>query len=504
VKQRWREYHEATKHTVERLMARRHGLDWANMPDPFRHYEGVPLVDLPAGAPVPDAPMLDVLRGIRGAPPAFAGGAALVSTLLFHSAAVSASKRAPSGSRYALRVNPSSGNLHPTEFHFAAGGLADFGDGLYHYRPSSHALELRARGGFAPRILAETLAPWDREAPLVFVLTSIHWREAWKYGARAYRYCCHDMGHAWESLALSARALGLESRAYGHFCDARLARALGLDDEWPMLIVALSNVARDVRQAPAIEWFGGQPNRLSARQADYPLIRQIHAASSLGPPLAPIAQPPPGPRYRIKSPVQSAAHLADVVRARRSALDFTGGSISITRDQLLMLLEAALAPHQADFEGDLRGGDPARLITLYAYVHRVDGVEPGIYKVAPDGLALVQSGDVRVTAAGLSLGQDLAGNSCVTFSMIADLERATAAWGDRGYRYAHFEAGAIGQRLYLAAGAMGFQSSGIGAFYDDSVHRVLGLDPEDGQVIYHFACGYAVRDPRLDAGWDRL
>jgi hypothetical protein len=59
----WREYHEATKHSVESLRRARHVLDWANLPDPFRHYEGVPVLDLPADPPVPEMPALDVLLG---------------------------------------------------------------------------------------------------------------------------------------------------------------------------------------------------------------------------------------------------------------------------------------------------------------------------------------------------------------------------------------------------------------------------------------------------------
>src|SRR5256885_753051 len=141
------------------------------MPDPFRHYEGAPLLDLPADPPPPEAPE-----------PA-AGGPAFLSRLLFYSAAISASKRVPSaGYRYALRVNPSSGNLHPTEFHFLTRGLAQWPDGLYHYRPSSHMAEQRALGDFG-------------SSPIEFLLTSIAWREAWKYGDRAYRYCLHDCRH---------------------------------------------------------------------------------------------------------------------------------------------------------------------------------------------------------------------------------------------------------------------------------------------------------------------
>ena len=194
---RWREYHEATKHTVERLAGERRQLDWTNMPAPFRHYEGTPLVDLPADIP-------DLEGG--GASTA----AEFLSQLLFYSASISATKVAPSGMRYALRVNPSSGNLHPTEFHFATRGLGEWPDGLYHYRVSSHEAEMRAAGDWVAPILSATLAPWSREARLVFVLTSIFWREAWKYRSRAYRYCCHDMGHAWESLSLAAREHGCQ------------------------------------------------------------------------------------------------------------------------------------------------------------------------------------------------------------------------------------------------------------------------------------------------------
>jgi SagB-type dehydrogenase family enzyme len=83
--------------------------------------------------------------------------------------------------------------------------------------------------------------------------------------------------------------------------------------------------------------------------------------------------------------------------------------------------------------------------------------------------------------------------------MIGDFENVTRIYGDRGYRYVHFEAGAIGQRIYLAAEALGLRATGIGAFFDDEVHKYLSLAPEPGQVVYHFAVGYPVFDPRLEA-----
>ncbi|MEP6963314.1 MAG: nitroreductase family protein, partial [Acidobacteriota bacterium] len=73
------------------------------------------------------------------------------------------------------------------------------------------------------------------------------------------------------------------------------------------------------------------------------------------------------------------------------------------------------------------------------------------------------------------------------------------AHADRGYRYVYFEAGAIGQRLYLAAEALGLRATGIGAFFDQEVHRYLSLTPEQGQAVYHFAIGHPVTDSRLEA-----
>jgi SagB-type dehydrogenase family enzyme len=213
-------------------------------------------------------------------------------------------------------------------------------------------------------------------------------------------------------------------------------------------------------------WFPGSANQLSPELTPYPRIDRIHAATKL---------------TTTSSPAISSRPFGEVARTRRSALDFKGGPGSMSLAQLLAILAVT--------EG-------TRFIQPYLYVHRVDGLAPGVYR---NGLEQIRSGDQRVAAAGLSLGQDLAGNACVAFSLIADLERATRLHGDRGYRYAHFEAGAMGHRLYLAAEAVGLGATGIGAFFDDEVHQYLNLTPGQGQVVYHFAIGYPIPDDRLES-----
>jgi len=488
----WREYHESTKHTVQSLRRSQHFLDWKNMPDPFRHYEGAPVLDLPAEPPGPEIPALELLLGAYGITSG-PDGPGFLSGLLFHSAAISASKLIPStGDRYALRVNPSSGNLHPTEFHFVTRGLEAWPDGLYHYRPSSHMAEQRAAGDLDLKLGRPA-------APLTFVLTSIAWREAWKYRDRAYRYCLHDVGHAWQALALAARACGCDSFAIGRFVDDDIAQLCRLnEDEWPMLVVEIRGRSSLLGHLDAVEpvWHGGRANHLSDRQVSYPLIDAMHAATKSNRAAAVEDQGADEGVGEITLPVTAASKrpFGETARIRRSALDFRGGAESMSLAQLSALLSAASQPLSADFAG-------SRFVQLYLYVHRVDGLAPGVYRYWPrhNQLEQIRSGDQRVAAAGLSLGQDLAGNACVAFSMIGDLERATRLHGDRGYRYVHFEAGAIGHRLYLAAEALGLGATGIGAFYDDEVHRYLDLTSGERQVVYHFAIGYPVPDPRVGA-----
>jgi len=266
-----------------------------------------------------------------------------------------------------------------------------------------------------------------------------------------------------------------------------------------MLLIELRRGSIPLREPEAggMVWYGGQPNRLSEETIPYPRMDAIHEVtkSDEGAGIAAVEPAPVGSgEIKLPSPASSTRAFGEIARTRRSALNFLGGARSISLAQLSAILTAASLPIIADFAS-------ARLIQLYLYVHRVEGLAPGVYRYWPESeeLETMKLGDQQVIAAGLSLGQELAGNACVAFSMIGDLERATRAHGGRGYRYVHFEAGAIGHRLYLAAEGLGLGATGIGAFFDDEVHRYLNLTPEQGQVVYHFAIGYPVPDPRVNA-----
>src|SRR6266851_1394642 len=221
-------YHERTKHHFNRFAPGPGGLDWANQPDPFRRYAEAPLTRLPIlkADEEPLSPRYDSLYA-PGAVASVPMSIRALSRLLEYALALSAWKQA-GGTRWALRVNPSSGNLHPTEGYVLIGGIAELGGtpGLFHYAPAEHGLERRA--DCPPALFGRLMRGLPPQAFLVG-LSSVYWREAWKYGERAFRYCQHDAGHAIGTVRIAAATLGWSARVLDDVADATIEALLGLD-----------------------------------------------------------------------------------------------------------------------------------------------------------------------------------------------------------------------------------------------------------------------------------
>ena len=60
----------------------------------------------------------------------------------------------------------------------------------------------------------------------------------------------------------------------------------------------------------------------------------------------------------------------------------------------------------------------------------------------------------------------------------------TWRYGERGYRYIHLDAGHVCQNLYLSAESIGCGVCAIGAFDDDDLNQVLGLNGVDQFAVY--------------------
>ena len=217
------QYHDGSKHHFHRFAPALGYLDWASQPNPFRSF-GVPAI--PLAHSLPGAARVTYDRLFQ--PPVGAAplSAAAIGDVLRHALGLSAWKRFQGG-RWALRVNPSSGNLHPTEAYVVAGPLSSLGElpVVGHYAPDRHALEPRCRFDTD----AWQAACGGRQDVWLVALTSIHWREAWKYGERAFRYCQHDLGHAVAAVRLAAALVGWRAAVLPAWSHRTLAAITGID-----------------------------------------------------------------------------------------------------------------------------------------------------------------------------------------------------------------------------------------------------------------------------------
>jgi SagB-type dehydrogenase family enzyme len=521
-------YHQVTKHQIHRPAHGPGHLNWDTQPDPFRRYDGASLIALDR-VPATEDPHYDDAYVEGRCPPAQLNRRG-ISQLFFDSLAISAWKRSGEAT-WALRVNPSSGNLHPTEGYLVCGAVDGLlaGPMVCHYAPKEHALEVRARVDPA---LWEALR--ERCPPeTVFVgLTSVHWREAWKYGQRAYRYCQHDVGHAIAAVATAAAALGWQARLMDDLGTAELAGLLGIDSEHtaepeePDVLIAVGPHVRGMleRTLPSdpvarfarLEWHG-TPNTLSPDHLDWGTDAPAAASRRpRGPSPGPRTQEPRTPGSRPARPVS----LRTVIRQRRSAVAMDGRT-RIDQDLFYRMLHRTVAsPGQIPFS--TLPWTPH--IHLAIFVHRVDGLPPGLYMLirdrteqsrlkaactraaawvrppsCPEDLDLwcLFESDTRHTAQAVSCTQDIASDGCFSLGMIAAFERPLGHHGAWFYPRLFWEAGAIGQVLYLEAEAAGIRATGIGCYFDDAMHAVLGLEDTTYQDLYHFTVGGAVEDTRL-------
>lgn len=242
-----KQYHEMTKHDFNRYAPSLGYMDWANQPDPFRRYEGTDFIQLPilTQDQEPISPSYESLYSPKSIPSCPLTVSSL-SRFFEYSLSITAWKEA-GGNRWALRSNPSSGNLHPTEgYLFLGESLEDtLTPGLYHYAPKEHGLEQRM---ICSLELATQLLQGFPPHTFLMGLSSIHWRESWKYGERAFRYCQHDTGHALGTVRIAAATLGWQVILFSDLADPTVGNLLGLnrlqdfdhhEPEFPELIMAI-------------------------------------------------------------------------------------------------------------------------------------------------------------------------------------------------------------------------------------------------------------------------
>ena len=215
-----------------------------------------------------------------------------------------------------------------------------------------------------------------------------------------------------------------------------------------------------------------------------------------------------------------------IIRRRRSAVAFDGktsiSAVTFFNSLFRVMPQAHLPQMERPSPWDVWPWSPA--VHLALFVHRVEGLGPGLYVLVrdPEKLPLLQramnpefgwasapgcpaglplfwllEGDARRVAAQVSCHQDIAGDGAFSLGMIAEFEGNLRRHGPWFYPRLFWECGLLGQVLYLEAEAAGVRATGIGCFFDDPVHDLLGIKDRTFQSLYHFTVGGPVDDPRL-------
>lgn len=523
-------YHAESCHVRPGLYANGGSMDWENQPDKFRRVLGSRSLDLPRSGATVSVPSGVPLQNLDA-----------LGVLLHDAGGITAWKSQGPRVKYSLRANPSSGALQPLEI-YVFGAVGDEQAAHWHYNAYWHSLEHVAM--LPPERWALILEQLPKGTILVG-LTSIVWRNAWKYGDPGFRYTHHDVGHQISSFAFAAAAQQATVVLLDSLTDDEISGFMRADEpEDPVCLLA---VFPNAAMAPSGEWWrefrmgknfwkgmskpthSGAPVDIyygKSEAAARPIIASVRAASTRHEPPSKAFWSAGAPPRDLPSAWAAAGPLRPLIHTRRSAQNYNpdaaprGGLPGhLFYDMLRRVLnQPAWFPWKA-------------AVQPFLFVHRVAGLKRGIYlmcrgrdcdELRPDldpthqflwqkvpgappdvPLVLLRRGDVREEARLGSCVQDIASDSAFAVAFLAEHLPALKTHGAWWYRRVHWEACALGGALYLAAGAAGtsagrLQSTGIGCFFAPWVQALLKVDAPNWADVYHFTLGWPDEDRRVD------
>ncbi|WP_304544750.1 nitroreductase family protein [Sulfurimonas microaerophilic] len=498
-------YHETTKHNQHRYARSLGYMDWASQPNPFREYKGTKKIQLPLALEHTTPPYhLLYTSDVPRAPLCKES----ISQLLQFSMAIAAWKSA-GAEKWAVRCNASSGNLHPTESYLILPPVLTEKAIVSHYAPKDHQLE----------ILSELESSFFNSLPegsFILALSSISWREVWKYGERAFRYVQLDVGHAWQSIVASAAMLGWSVQKLDEISDADLSKILGLNQserffemELPDMFLLITpeknstavNLDKLYEELPLK--YEGIANKLSPTMQEWEIIPAIEEATQA----TPLKQESVAHRTHLKEPTKESK---EVVLQRRSIHVMDKELSWISKEQFFTIIKSVT--------GSLDGRKNA--VHPVLMLHRVKDMQQGLYilvrneddlqtlkssmkaeflwkETELENLYLLQEGDFTFAAKNISCSQDIASDGAFTLGMLTRFSSELQNFGAHRYKELYWECGAIGQQLYLEATSLNLSGTGIGCFLDDMFHSLIGLQDNRFQTFYHFTVGKGFVDSRI-------
>ncbi len=182
----------------------------------------------------------------------------------------------------------------------------------------------------------------------------------------------------------------------------------------------------------------------------------------------------------------------EAIGARRSIRRYSAEPLTLRELSQLLFSAQGITGHRGSFP--LRAAPSAGAlypIELYVVVNNVRHLQQGLYHYSSQrhALDLVKADDYRARISRCCLHQDFVGQAAVALVMTAIFHRTTDRYGQRGNRYVYMEAGHISQNIYLQTTSLGLGSVAVGAFNDEKLNTLLGVDGQEEMAIYVHAVG---------------
>ncbi len=177
----------------------------------------------------------------------------------------------------------------------------------------------------------------------------------------------------------------------------------------------------------------------------------------------------------------------ETVRNRRSIRSFSDKSLRL--EQLGYLLWSTTGIQRVESGYDFRNAPSAGAlypIETYFFAKNVKGLDMGLYhyNIKSHLLEELNIGDFSIYLTRACLGQEMLASAQVVFIWSAIFERSKWKYMQRAYRYVYLDCGHIAQNLALCTSSLGLGSCQVGAFYDDEINNMIGLDGKEESAIY--------------------
>lgn len=478
------EYHQETKHSQISIRLSNHYLDWDNKPKSFKFYTNIPSIALPTDFPLPNLNVITMKETNQVTSlenPKI--NTELLSSLLFFSSGITRQLKFPHG-KYYMRAAPATGALYPIEVYIVSEKINGLQAGVYHFCPGEFSLT-RLREGDYRQFLSEA-AGFEQtivNSPFTIILSSLAWRNAWKYQARSYRHWFWDSGVILANLIATATSFGLNTKLITGYVDKFVNELLGLEENKEASIVL----------APIGIGFSKQePNKIhyppkfvpeiasisSGKEVEYDQIWKLHSASSLNSTdevyqwtssLRSMQEIGDVNNENVKSiskriePIpNNTQSLSDVILLRGSARKFLREPITFEQLSNILYSLAGLTP--SDF------GEKKSFMDIYFIANDVTDMQKGAYFFNrwDNSIDLLKANIRRDISGYLCLEQTLFSDASVVFYIMSNIQSILDKLGNRGYRLCQLEAGILAGRIYLSAYNQKIGASGS-TFYDDAV-----------------------------------